>query len=189
MNKKEATSGRQQATGRQAKKKKHADDTYLKRFSQIRKKTCGHLFISASSERLLYPSVRGTKQSSVSCFWIAAFLAMTKPVNPDSDRKRLKDLQDKMKRINRHLAMSRMGLNMYNPLQAERSWGYKITLTLSELRSSSICYHINHLNQINHSSDKRGEGTKGRIGEGNKLQTEICSLVYSSTYSLNLIDN
>jgi hypothetical protein len=53
-------------------------------------------------------------------------------------------------------AMSRMGLNMYNPLQAERSWGYKITTTLSELRSSSICYHINHLNHINHSSDKRG---------------------------------
>jgi hypothetical protein len=49
-----------------------------------------------------------------------------------------------------HLEMSRMGLNMYNPLQAERSWGYKMMSTLSELRSSSICYHINHLNHINH---------------------------------------
>jgi hypothetical protein len=55
--------------------------------------------------------------------------------------------------INQHLEMSRMGLNMYNPLQAERSWGYKITTTLSELRSSSIYYHSNH---INHSSDKKG---------------------------------
>jgi hypothetical protein len=52
-------------------------------------------------------------------------------------------------------AMSRMGLNMYNPLQAKCSWGYKMTSTLSELRSSSICYHDNHSNQINHSSDKR----------------------------------
>jgi hypothetical protein len=53
--------------------------------------------------------------------------------------------------------MSRKGLNMYNPLQAERSWGYRITTTLSELRSSSICYHSNH---INHSSDNKGKGNK-----------------------------
>jgi hypothetical protein len=57
-----------------------------------------------------------------------------------------------------YLGMSRMGLNMYNPLQAERSWGYRIMPTLSELRSSSICYHINHLN---HSSDKRNKKVKG----------------------------
>jgi hypothetical protein len=44
-----------------------------------------------------------------------------------------------MKNKDKHLGMSRRGLNMYNPLQAERSWGYRITLTLSELRSSSIC--------------------------------------------------
>jgi hypothetical protein len=36
-------------------------------------------------------------------------------------------------------AMSRRGLNMYNPLQAKRSWGYRTTTTFSELRSSSIC--------------------------------------------------
>jgi hypothetical protein len=51
--------------------------------------------------------------------------------------------------------------NMYNPLQAKHSWGIRITPTLSELRSSSICYHGNHSNHINHSSDKRDEGTKG----------------------------
>jgi hypothetical protein len=76
-------------------------------------------------------------------------------VNPDSGKK---DLQDKMKCINRYLAMSRKGLNMYNPLQAKRSWGYKMTLTLSEVRSSSICNYNNHLNHTNNSSDNEGEG-------------------------------
>jgi hypothetical protein len=49
---------------------------------------------------------------------------------------------------------------MDNPLQAKRSSGYKMTPTLSELRSSSICDHKNHLNHINHSSDKRKKSAK-----------------------------
>jgi hypothetical protein len=61
---------------------------------------------------------------------------------------------------------------MYNPLQAKRSWGYKMTPTLSELRSSSICYHINHLNQMNHSSDN-----KGRMGESKKSTSNEYFLV------------
>jgi hypothetical protein len=44
--------------------------------------------------------------------------------------------------------------NVDNPLQAQRSSGYRKTTTTSELRSSSIYYHINHSNQTNHSSDK-----------------------------------
>jgi hypothetical protein len=51
-----------------------------------------------------------------------------------------------------------MGLNMYNPLQAERSWGYRKTPTLSELRSSSIC-----------KSEYKDKGTKGR--KERRLQT------------------
>jgi hypothetical protein len=62
----------------------------------------------------------------------------------------------------RHLEMSRRGLNMYNPLQAERSWGYKMTSTLSELRSSSIYYHNNHLNHSSDKRDKRDERNKQR---------------------------
>jgi hypothetical protein len=55
MNKKEATSYKQQATGRHAtrNKTKHADNADSKGFSQIRKKICGHLFKSASSACLL----------------------------------------------------------------------------------------------------------------------------------------
>jgi hypothetical protein len=86
--------------------------------------------------------------------------------------------------ISRHLEMSRKGLNMYNPLQAKRSWGYKRTTTLSELRSSSICYHGNHLN---HSSEKRGrmgESTNGRMENNAYLFTH--SLVYSSTDNTTL---
>jgi hypothetical protein len=49
---------------------------------------------------------------------------------------------------------------MDNPLQAKRSSGYKMMLTLSELRSSSICYHKNHSNHINHSSDIRKKSAK-----------------------------
>jgi hypothetical protein len=76
--------------------------------------------------------------------------------------------------------MSRKGLNMYNPLQAKRSWGYRKTTTLSELRSSSICYHINHANQINHSSDKRGrkdEGTKGRKAQTTSISSWLACLL------------
>ncbi|MDR1180631.1 MAG: hypothetical protein LBL13_01435, partial [Bacteroidales bacterium] len=75
--------------------------------------------------------------------------------------------------------LSRMGLNMYNPLQAERSWGYKMTPTLSELRSSSICYQDNHLNHINHSSDERGrmdEGTKGRKVQATSISSWLACL-------------
>jgi hypothetical protein len=50
-----------------------------------------------------------------------------------------------------YLEMFRMGLNMNNSLQAERRAG------------------------------KMGEGTNGRKGEGNKLQTETCPLVHLST--------
>jgi hypothetical protein len=74
-------------------------------------------------------------------------------------------------------AMFRMGLNMYNPLQAKRSWGYKITTTLSELRSSSICYHINHLN---HSSDKKGrmgESTKGQKVQATSISSWLACLL------------
>jgi hypothetical protein len=90
--------------------------------------------------------------------------------------------------------MSRKGLNMYNPLQAKRSWGYKITTTLLELRSSSICYHIN---QINHSSDKRGrksEGTKGRKVQATSISSWLarlllaacCLLPYNANFKSNL---
>jgi hypothetical protein len=67
-----------------------------------------------------------------------------------------------------------MGLNMYNPLQAKRSWGYKITTTLSELRSSSISYHINH------SSDKKGrkdEGMKGRKVQATSISSWLTCLL------------
>jgi hypothetical protein len=60
-----------------------------------------------------------------------------------------------------HLEMSRMGLNMYNPLQAERSWGYRITTTFSELRSSSICR-----------SEDKDKSRKGRMGENTKGRKE-----------------
>jgi hypothetical protein len=66
---------------------------------------------------------------------------------------------------------------MYNPLQAKRSWGYKMTPTISELRSSSICYHINHLN---HSSDKKGrmgEGTKGRKEQATSISSWLACLL------------
>jgi hypothetical protein len=96
--------------------------------------------------------------------------------------------------VSRHLEMSRMGLNMYNPLQAKRSWGYKITSTLSELRSSSICYHDNH---SNHSSDKRGrkgEGTKGRKVQATNISSWLtclllvacCLLPYNKVIKSNL---
>jgi hypothetical protein len=77
-------------------------------------------------------------------------------------------------------AMSRMGLNMYNPLQAERSWGYKMTSTLSELRSSSICYHDNHSNHINHSLDKRrrkDKGAKGRKVQATSIFSRLACLL------------
>jgi hypothetical protein len=75
------------------------------------------------------------------------------------------DSQDKMKQINQYLAMSRRGLNMYNPLQAERSWGYRTTNTFSELRSSSICKSEYKDKGM---KGRKGEGTKGRMGEGMK---------------------
>jgi hypothetical protein len=56
-----------------------------------------------------------------------------------------------MNNKDKYLAMSRRGLNMYNPLQAKRSWGYRMTTTLSELRSSSI-----------YKSEDKGERTNGR---------------------------
>jgi hypothetical protein len=94
-------------------------------------------------------------------------------------------------------AMSRRGLNMYNPLQAKRSWGYKMTSTLSELRSSSIYYHSNHLNQINHSSDKKGrmgESTKGRKVQARSISSWLaclllaacCLLPYNNVIKSNL---
>ncbi|MDR1182256.1 MAG: hypothetical protein LBL13_09815 [Bacteroidales bacterium] len=69
--------------------------------------------------------------------------------------------------VGRHLKMSRMGLNMYNPLQAKRSWGYKMTLTLSELRSSSICK-----SEYKYKGTKvrRRERAKGRREDGSKQQ-------------------
>jgi hypothetical protein len=95
-----------------------------------------------------------------------------------------------------HVAMSRMGLNMYNPLQAECSWGYKMTSTLSELRSSSICYHINHLNHINHSSDrfsaqmtqiKQIFADKKKIcGHLFKSASSVCLLPYNKKFKTNL---
>jgi hypothetical protein len=79
--------------------------------------------------------------------------------------------------INQHLEMSRRGLNMYNPLQAERSWGYRTTTTFSELRSSSIYYHKNH---SNHSSDKRGrmdESTNGRKVQATSISSWLACLL------------
>jgi hypothetical protein len=66
-------------------------------------------------------------------------------------------------------AMSRMGLNMYNPLQAERSWGYKITTTLSELRSSSICR-----------SEEKGEGTNGRKVQATNISSWLACLLLAA---------
>jgi hypothetical protein len=66
------------------------------------------------------------------------------------------DLQDEMKQINQYFQMSRRGLNMYNPLQAERSWGYKMITTLSELRSSSTHKSENKMNSLLSGSNKAG---------------------------------
>jgi hypothetical protein len=87
--------------------------------------------------------------------------------------------QNQMNNKDKHLAMSRRGLNMYNPLQAERSWGYRITTTLSELRSSSI-YKI----------EDKGEGTKGRKSE--RIFTDkkkICGHLFKSASSERLVNH
>jgi hypothetical protein len=65
---------------------------------------------------------------------IASLHSVRQNINLQKKRKE----QNQMKNKDKHLAMSRRGLNMYNPLQAERSWGYRKTNTFSELRSSSI---------------------------------------------------
>jgi hypothetical protein len=175
MNKKRATSSRQQATGRQAKNKQHADNADLKGFSQIRKKSAVIFFnlrhLSAYCiNQHLEMSRRGINKAT-SCKQQATSRQATRKKEKETsmvrhcrfdpqrrDASRLYILGDSDFRQNDGYCyteeMSRRGLNMYNPLQAERSWGYKITTTLSELRSSSICYHNNHSNHINHSSDR-----------------------------------
>jgi hypothetical protein len=156
-----ATSNRQQATSRQATKKKKKKGEWVKG-------TSISLYLVPCSLYLLKRFSQIRKKSAVICVNLRHLSACC--LNQDS--------QDEMKQINQYFQMSRRGLNMYNPLQAKHSWGYKMTTTLSELRSSSICYHTNHLNQINHSSDK-----KERKDESSKAQAETCLLVYSFTYN------
>jgi hypothetical protein len=69
--------------------------------------------------------------------------------------------------------MSRRGLNMYNPLQAKRSWGYRITPTLSELRSSSIYRRSDNADFIGSS----------------QIRKKICGHLFKSASSERLSDN
>jgi hypothetical protein len=69
---------------------------------------------------------------------------------------------------------------MYNPLQAERSWGDRITTTLSELRSCSIC-----------KSEYNDKSTKERTGKRNKTQTYdafIAETRYFASHGVYCVD-
>jgi hypothetical protein len=92
------------------------------------------------------------------------------------------DLQDyRMSRIKRREKKSPKDFNMYNPLQAKHSWGYKMTPTLSELRSSSICYHDNH---SNHSSDR----FSAQITQIKKMNTDYLRKSIESVSSAYLFE-
>jgi hypothetical protein len=162
MNK--AVSNRQQATSRQATNKQHTDDADLKGFSQIRKNSaviCANLRHRSS--------LRGTKQSSVSCFWIASCLAMTNncfrndaqslscssfnPVNPDSDN-------------NNHS-------NHINHSSDKRKKSAKICINLRHLRA--FFWIASFLAMTNNCFRK---------DKSNKQQAKTRSLVHLSTRSL-----
>jgi hypothetical protein len=193
MNK--AASNRQQATARQATNKKGewvkgtSISLYLvpcslyllKRFSQIRKKSAV-IFLNLRHRS----SLRGTKQSSVSS-WIASYLAMMNNCirkdgqaycyhnNHLNQINHSSDIRKKSAVIFLNLC-HRSSLRGTKQSSVSYSWiASYLAMTNNCIRKDgqAYCYHNNHSNQINHSSDKRKTQAKTRL------------LVHLSTCSLN----